>query len=212
MQKILFDIDGTLVNSSAVVERVWRLVADEHGADAQAILGNCHGRLDTDVVRQYFRPEVAQAVLEQVHSMETEAVDGVVAMPGAQALLAQLHPGDWAAVTSGSRRLMTARLRAAGLPVPAVFITADDVSGGKPDPEGFLLAAAALGAAAGDCVVVEDSPAGVAAGRAAGARVVGIISTHQAAALGAADVVITRLDELPGAIAALKSAERTGLG
>ena len=128
MRKILFDVDGTLVNSAAVVERVWRLVADQHGADAQAILGNCHGRLDTDVVRQYFRPEVAQAVLEQVASMETEAVDGVVAMPGAQALLAGLSPGDWAAVTSGSRQLMTARLRAAGLPVPAVFITADDVS------------------------------------------------------------------------------------
>src|ERR1700722_2117769 len=200
MQKILFDIDGTLVNSSAVVERVWRLVADEHGADAQAILGNCHGRLDTDVVRQYFRPEVAQAVLEQVHSMETEAVDGVIAMPGAQALLASLRPGDWGAVTSGSRRLMTARLGAAGLPVPAVFITADDVSRGKPDPEGFLLAAAALGAAPGDCVVVEDSPAGIAAGRAAGAKVVGIISTHPAAALGEADVVIAGLNELPAVL------------
>jgi mannitol-1-/sugar-/sorbitol-6-phosphatase len=198
MQKILFDIDGTLVNSSAVVERVWRLVADQHGADAQAILGNCHGRLDTDVVREYFRPEVAQAVLEQVHLMETEAVDGVVAMPGAQALLATLRPGDWAVVTSGSRQLMTARVRAAGLPVPEVFIAAEDVSRGKPDPEGFLLAAAALGASPADCVVVEDSPAGIAAGRAAGARVVGIISTHQAAALGEADIVIAGLDELPG--------------
>jgi sugar-phosphatase len=135
-----------------------------------------------------------------VNSLESAALDGVVAMEGARELLATLAPGDWAAVTSGPRRLMSGRLRVAGLGVPEVFVTADDVSAGKPDPQGFLMAARALGAAPENCVVVEDSPAGVAAGKAAGAFVVAVTSTHRRAALTGADVVIGGLPELLGVI------------
>jgi sugar-phosphatase len=200
MQAFLFDIDGTLVDSSAAVERVWRQVAHEFSADATAILRNCHGRRDTDVADEFFAPEVKEAVLERVSSLDTEAVADVVPIPGARQLLATLDEGQWAAVTSGPRPLMTARLQAAGLPVPAVLVTAHDVQFGKPHPEGFLLAARALGVPPASCVVVEDSPAGVAAGKAAGAFVVGVTTTHPAGALAAADVVVNDLSELPRAV------------
>jgi sugar-phosphatase len=200
MRKFLFDIDGTLVNSAAVVERVWREVAAEFGADAEAVLRHCHGRLDTDVVADFFRPEVAADALRLVNSMESAALDGVLPMAGARELLASLPADDWAAVTSGPRLLMSGRLRACGLPVPAVFITADDVRAGKPDPQGFLMAAKALGARPDSCVVIEDSPAGIAAGKAAGAFVVAVTSTHRAEQLTVADVVIGGLSELPGVL------------
>jgi sugar-phosphatase len=194
--KFLFDIDGTLVDSSAVVVRVWREVAAEYGADAEAILGSCHGRLDTDVVAEFFRPQVGPAALRRVNELETAAINGVVAMQGAPELLAGLASADWAAVTSGPRPLMSGRLRACGLPVPEVFVTAEDVTVGKPDPQGFLLAARGLGVPATSCVVIEDSPAGVAAGKAAGALVVAVTSTHGAEALAAADIVIAGLPDL----------------
>ena len=200
MKAFLFDIDGTLVDSSAVVERVWRQVAREFGVDADPILRNCHGRRDVDMAEEFFEPQVRQAVVERISSLDTEAVGEVVAIPGAQELLAAMEEGRWAVVTSGPRLLMTGRLRAAGLPVPAVLVSSDDVQAGKPDPEGFLLAAEALGLSPSCCVVVEDSPAGVAAGKAAGAVVVAITTTHAAADLAGADIVVTALSELPGAV------------
>jgi len=201
MRAFLFDIDGTLVDSSASIERVWQQVAGEFGVDADQVLRACHGRRDTDVVDEFFEPGVRDAVVKRVNVLDTELVNGAVPTPGARQLLAKLDDGQWAAVTSGPRPLMAARLRAAGLPVPPVLITADDVHFGKPHPEGFLLAAAALGVPPASCVVVEDSPAGVAAGKAAGALVVAVTTTHPADLLTDADIVVTGLSELPGAIA-----------
>ncbi len=194
---LLFDIDGTLVDSSASVERVWRQVAREFGGDEAEILRVCHGRRDVDVASDFFTPEVTEAVLARVSALDNETAAEALPAPGARELLARLDDGQWAAVTSGPRPLMTARLRAAGLPVPAVLITADDVRNGKPHPEGFLLAAHALGAAPTNCVVVEDSPAGVAAGKAAGALVVAVTTTHAAELLAAADLVVGSLSDLP---------------
>ena len=200
MRAFLFDIDGTLVDSSVSIERVWRQVAHEFGVDEAEILQNCHGRRDVDVAQDFFKPEVIEAVLARVNALDTECVNGAVPVRGAQQLLATLDDGQWAAVTSGPRPLMAARLRAAGLPVPPVLITADDVHFGKPHPEGFLLAAKALGVPPTSCVVVEDSPAGVAAGKAAGALVVALTTTHSADVLTAADIVVSDLSELPGVI------------
>ncbi len=194
---LLFDIDGTLVDSSASVERVWRQVAREFGGDEAEILRVCHGRRDVDLVGDFFTPEVTEAVLARVSALDNATAAEALPAPGARELLARLDDGQWAAVTSGPRPLMTARLRAAGLPVPAVLITADDVRNGKPHPEGFLLAAHALGAAPTNCVVVEDSPAGVAAGKAAGALVVAVTTTHAAELLAAADLVVGSLSDLP---------------
>jgi sugar-phosphatase len=164
------------------------------------ILRSCHGRRDTEVVTGFFPPEVTGRVLNRIAALEAGAVDGIVAVRGASRLLAALDPGQWAAVTSGSRALMQARLQAAGLPVPEILIAAEDVRCGKPDPAGFLMAASALGVPPAACAVVEDSPAGIAAGRAAGAMVIGVTTTHPAKALSDADLVVTDLVELAHAM------------
>ncbi|MEV1317729.1 HAD-IA family hydrolase [Micromonospora arborensis] len=191
---VLFDIDGTLIDSRLVVADAWRDVAARFGADANAILLTCHGRRDEDVVAEFFPRDVRAAVVDLIATVEQDRASEVSAMAGARQLLASLPRGMWAAVTSGSRRLMTARLRGAGLPVPEVLITADDVRFGKPHPEGYLAAAALLGAEIERSVVVEDSPAGVAAGKAAGAFVVGFATNPSA--LPEADVVVSSLAQV----------------
>ncbi|MFC6020130.1 HAD-IA family hydrolase [Plantactinospora solaniradicis] len=194
---VLFDIDGTLVDSTEVVTTVWREVARRHGVDADAILRVCHGRRDEDVVPEFFPEGSVATVVRQIAELELDCAGLVKPIPGAVDVLGRLSGQRWAAVTSGSRALMTARLRAAGLPVPAVLVAAEDVSRGKPDPEGYLLAAQRLDVDVMSCVVVEDAPAGVAAGKAAGAVVVGLASTHHPDVLVGADVVIEQLAALP---------------
>jgi mannitol-1-/sugar-/sorbitol-6-phosphatase len=189
-EALLLDVDGTLVDSREAVERTWRQVADEFGVPAGPILAGCHGRRDDDVVPEFFAPDRVAAVVARITDLETAYLDLVRPVPGAASLLAGWEPDRWAAVTSGPRTLMAGRLRAAGLPVPPVLVCAEDVTRGKPDPEGFLLAADALGVSPAGCVVVEDSPAGVAAGKASGAYVVAITTTHRASELAEADAVI----------------------
>ncbi|MGI5212875.1 HAD-IA family hydrolase [Plantactinospora sp. CA-290183] len=202
---VLFDIDGTLVDSTEAVTTVWREVALRHGVDADAILRVCHGRRDEDVVPEFFPEESVATVVGQIAELELGSADRVRPISGAVDVLDRLSGHRWAAVTSGSRSLMTARLRGAGLPVPAVLVAAEDVRAGKPDPEGYLLAARRLQVDVTSCVVVEDSPAGVAAGKAAGAVVVGLASTHHPDALADADVVIEQLAALLGVVQKLPS-------
>ncbi len=168
----LFDMDGTLLDSSAAVERVWRRWCDRHGIDADALIAVCHGVRGEDTVRRFATPGMdVDAEAAWLNAAELEDVDGIVSIDGIHDLIATLAAGDWAIVTSAPRNLAEVRLRAIGLPVPTVFITAEDVTRGKPDPQGFRLAADRLGVAIEDCLVFEDSPAGVAAGKAAGAAV-----------------------------------------
>ena len=193
-KRILFDIDGTLVDSTATVERSWGIWAKEYGADYQEVLKVCHGTRTEDTVARFVASQQRAAATARLLALQELAdLDGVVALPGARQLLDALPHGHWAAVTSGPRSLMAARLAAAGLPDPKLLIGAEDVSSGKPSPEGYLKAAAALGFEARECLVVEDAPAGVGAGRAAGAQVLAVTTTHHADELADADVVVTDL-------------------
>ena len=205
MLTFLFDIDGTLVDSSAVVERAWRQVAGEFGLDGDTIVASCHGRRSMDTVEEFFPPADRPAAQERIDALELADRD-VVACRGAAGMLAGLDGRPWAAVTSGPRRLMTARLAAAGLPEPPVLVTAEDVQRGKPAPDGYLLAARELGVSPAGCVVVEDSPAGVAAGQASGALVVAVTTTHPAETLDAADLVVPGLPEVAQAIGRRRTA------
>ncbi|MES9519358.1 HAD-IA family hydrolase [Streptomyces capoamus] len=174
---LLLDMDGTLVNSDAVVERIWRRWAERHGLDGDEVMGVVHGRQGhaSMAVLLPGRP-VEQNLADNARMLaeETADTDGVVRIPGADAFLAALAGVPHALVTSADVALSTARMHAAGLPLPAVRITAESVGASKPDPEGFLKGAAELGVDPADCVVFEDSGAGIAAGRAAGMTVVGV--------------------------------------
>ncbi|MEU6347939.1 HAD-IA family hydrolase [Streptomyces sp. NPDC047072] len=190
---LLLDMDGTLVNSDAVVERIWRRWADRHGLDGDEVMKVVHGRQGHASMALLLpdRPvERNHADNARMLAEETADMDGVVPVPGAAEFLASLRGLPHALVTSADVPLSTARMAAAGLPLPDVRVTAESVGASKPDPEGFLKGAAELGVDPADCVVFEDSGAGIAAGRAAGMRVVGI--GPRAAAHGP-DVVVPDL-------------------
>ncbi|MEU5398873.1 HAD-IA family hydrolase [Streptomyces sp. NPDC005963] len=193
---LLLDMDGTLVNSDAVVERYWRIWALEHGLDPERALKVVHGRQGYATMAELLpdRP-MAENHAENAVMLERETadMDGVVPVPGAGAFLAAIAAAPHALVTSADRPLAEARMAAAGLPMPSVRVTAEDVSASKPDPEGFAKGAAELGFTAAQCVVFEDSEAGILAARAAGMRVVGV--GERAGALDP-DLHVTDLSQL----------------
>ena len=172
---LLFDLDGVLVDSTPAVERVWANWARQRGFDPQDIVRRAHGRPSIATLRELLPNADHEAENRIVERCEIEDLEGVVAAQGALALLKSLPPSQWTIVTSCTRALAEVRIRAAGLPVPAKFITSTDIQNGKPHPEPYLKGAALLGYPANDCVVVEDAPAGVRAGKAAGARVIGLL-------------------------------------
>lgn len=176
---LLFDMDGTLLNSIAAAERVWAAWAERYGLDVATFLPTIHGVRGVETIARLGLPGVdpvaeAQAILEG----ELADLEGVVAIEGAATFLAGLPEDRWAIVTSAPRALALRRLAAAGLPTPAVLVAAEDVARGKPAPDGFLLAAARLGQPIADCLVFEDAPAGIQAAEAAGAAVMVVTATH----------------------------------
>jgi sugar-phosphatase len=197
---LLFDLDGTLVDSRVVVARHWANFAERHSLELAPILAVCHGRRSADTIAEVAPSLDARSEAALLDAAEESDVDGLLLVPGAAELLERLTSGRWAIVTSGHRALARRRLEAVGLPVPDVLVTGDTVEQGKPHPEGFLRAASALGVAPEACVVVEDAPAGVAAGRSAGARVVAVTTTHPAEALQRAHLVVADLRELDRAL------------
>jgi mannitol-1-/sugar-/sorbitol-6-phosphatase len=201
-RRLLFDLDGTLVDSRVVIARHWGFFAERHGLELEQILAVCHGRRSTETIAEVAPWLDAGAEAKLLDTAEESDVDGLAVVPGAHELLGALEPGSWGVVTSGHRALATRRLEAVGLPVPAVLVAGDEVSRGKPDPEGFLGAALLLGADPVTCVVVEDAPAGIAAGLAAGATVVAVETTHTSAELAAAHAVVGDLHELAALLAA----------
>ena len=176
----LFDMDGTILNSIAAAERVWGRWALRQGLDLEAFLPTMHGKRGIDTISGLNLPGIDPvAEAEEILRGEIEDVEGVIAIDGAADFLASLPPNRWAIVTSAPIDLARARLAAAGIPQPTIMVTAEDVSVGKPDPQGYLLGAERIGASASEMLVFEDVQAGVTAGEAAGADIMVITATHQ---------------------------------
>ncbi len=174
---LLFDLDGVLVDSTPAVARVWRRWAQEHGFDPEEVVRRAHGRPSLTTIRELLPDADHEAENREVERREMEDIKGVIQLPGAQQLLDSLPSGRWTIVTSCTRPLAAVRLRAAGLSLPLKMVTSSESKNGKPHPEPYQKAAATLGYTASDCVVVEDVPAGIRAGKAAGARVVAFTTT-----------------------------------
>jgi mannitol-1-/sugar-/sorbitol-6-phosphatase len=174
---VLFDLDGVLVDSTPAVARVWAGWAREHGFEPDEVVRNAHGKPSIATIRELLPNADYEAENREVERREIADVEGVVPLPGAIELLRALRTEQLAIVTSCTRPLAGVRIDTAGLPKPKHLVTASEVLRGKPDPEPYLKGAQALGVSASDCVVIEDAPAGVRAGKAAGARVVALRTT-----------------------------------
>jgi sugar-phosphatase len=193
---ILFDLDGVLIDSTRSVDRQWRAWAREKGIDEEKIMAIAHGVRSIDVIRATAPHLDAAIEVEWLESQEAEDQSDVTVMPGAVELIRSIPEGGWCVVTSGTRYLATARLRFGGLPVPKVLVTADDVTNGKPHPEPYLKGAELLGFKPGECLVIEDAPAGIRSAQTAGMKVIGLASTYPAAKLSEADAVVEKLSQI----------------
>lgn len=197
---LLFDLDGVLVDSRDADERVWRAWAAVRQVDADALIRAGQGRRSSETLRDIYPYLDIAAEAALLDAMEERETTGIRAAAGAAALLDALKAHHWAIVTSASRPVATMRLTVAGLPIPRFFVTGDQVERGKPDPQGYLRGAALLDVSPAESLVVEDAPAGIAAGQAAGMRVVGVASTQAANAISFADLVVPALSALRVAV------------
>jgi HAD superfamily hydrolase (TIGR01509 family) len=192
-QAVLSDLDGVLVDSGATIERAWRRFAARHGLDAERVLAQSHGRRTVDLIRLVAPHLDAEAEARRLEREEIEGAPGLHALPGARELVDSVPAERFAIVTSGTRALAVARLRAAGLPVPEVLVAAEEVAHGKPDPSGYLRAAELLGVDPAHGVVLEDAPAGIEAGLAAGMTVIAVATTYPESALRRGTTVVPDL-------------------
>jgi sugar-phosphatase len=191
-------MDGVLIDSTPAVARVWRSWALAHHFNPEEVVARAHGRPSIATVRDFLPNADHETENRIVEQMEIGDLAGVVPLPGSRELLNSLPADRWTIVTSSTRPLAEVRLRAAGLSIPKNLITSSDVVNGKPHPEPYLKAASVLGFAAAECVVVEDVPAGIRAGKAAGARVIAFPTTCKESDLTAAraDWVVKNCSEI----------------
>ncbi|WP_301176941.1 HAD-IA family hydrolase [Actinomadura geliboluensis] len=190
---VLFDVDGTLVDSTPLVERAARAWAAEYGIDPDEFLSDAHGRRTSDRVADFLPPDQVADATARLDALESTGTDGITALPGAVDLLTAMNGLPHAFVTSMDRAQLKLRTTVAGVPLPPVVVTAEDVPAGKPDPSGYLQAAAHLGVDPSTCVVIEDAPAGITAGRAAGATVLAVTTSHDRSVLTAAHHIVADL-------------------
>ena len=195
-QAVLFDLDGVLVDSHLVVERTWQRWAARNAIDVPDLVQRAHGRRSIETVRDVAPQLDADAEVWWLAEAELGDFDGVVALPGAASLLERLRAGEWAVVTSGGRELARRRLTHVNLPLPHILVAAEDVAEGKPAPDGYVMAAMRLGLHPSQCIVIEDTPPGIQAGRTAGARTVALTTTFPETALGAAETIVKNLNAL----------------
>jgi sugar-phosphatase len=193
---LLFDMDGVLIDSAPAVERVWRKWALAHHLDPDVVVEQAHGRCSIETIRAVAPHMDAGRENLKVEQMEIEDKEGVIALPGAAGLLRSLPAEQFAIVTSATRPLAAARLGYAGLPVPSHLVTADDVTDGKPSPEPYLKGAALLHVSPADCLIFEDTPAGIASAHGAGMRVIALGSTYPVPELRGADAVAASLAQI----------------
>ncbi len=194
---VLFDMDGVLVCSTGGDERCWMRWAEHHKLTFD--IRRTHGRRAADTLREHLPAADDGAIREHLAQLDTFAAEeqsGVIAYPGVRELLRTLPPYRWTVVTSASESMMRDRLRGAGIAVPAEVVAGDHVAKGKPDPEGYRRGAALLSRSPGDCVVIEDAPAGVRAGKRAGSRVIGVLSSHAPDELHEADWLVQSIDRI----------------
>jgi sugar-phosphatase len=200
---ILFDLDGVLVDSRECVERTWRQWAAERGLDPDLVLREAHGRRTFETIARVAPHLDVAAEGARIAASENGETRGIYEIAGARELLASLPPRAWAIVTSGIRSVAETRIRHMRLPTPPVLVPADEITHGKPHPEGYLTAAHHLGVDPARCIVIEDAPPGIDAARAAGMRAIGVLGTYPPDALKGADVVVP-------SVAALHVAARDG--
>ena len=195
---VLFDLDGVLVDSTPAVARVWAGWAHEHGFDPDEVVKKAHGRPSIATIRELLPHGDHAAENREVERREIADIEDVVPLPGAMELLQALPLDRWAIVTSCTRALAAVRIGAAGLPKPKQMVTSTDVQHGKPDPEPYLKGAQMLGVPAAECLVIEDAPAGIRAGKAAGPRVLALRTTASDAELqqAGADWIVDDCAEL----------------
>ena len=193
---ILFDLDGVLVDSTRSVERQWRIWAREQGIDGDKVMSVGHGVRAIEVIRAVAPHLDAEIEVRKLESREANDRNGVAVMPGAIDLVRSIPDGRWCVVTSGTRHLATARLQLAGIPLPNVLITADDVTHGKPHPEPYLKGAQLLGVNPAECLVIEDAPAVIQSAQAGGMKAIALTSTYPASALTEANLVVKSLTQI----------------
>jgi sugar-phosphatase len=193
VQAVLFDMDGVLISSIESDERSWRRWARLHHMEDTFSIGSTHGRRTIDTIRA-LRPDLDPSIeLQRLEAFDAEDGGGLTVYPGVHELLAALSPSQWSIVTSASEAIMKQRLRILGVPLPLKIVTAEMVTYGKPHPEPYLLAASLLGRAPAECLVIEDSPSGIRAGKDAGCVVLAVESSHPSHVLHEADWVIRSL-------------------
>jgi mannitol-1-/sugar-/sorbitol-6-phosphatase len=193
---ILFDLDGVLVDSGECVERTWRKWALAHQLDPERVVEAAHGRRAIETVRLVAPNLSADDELARLAASESTTSEGVYEIAGARELIHTLPDNAWAIVTSGIRDVAEFRLRLVGIPIPRVMVCGDEITRGKPDPEGYLQAAKRLGRSPEDCLVIEDASAGIEAARAAQMRVIAVAGTYPPEQLTAADAVVAKLGDL----------------
>lgn len=187
---VIFDLDGVLVDSQAVVERHWRRWARRHDLDPEHVLRVAHGRRTIDAIRELMPSLDAEREVKRMVESGGRDTDGLKAIRGARALVRKLTDGQWGVATSGTRITAETRLRHTGFPIPDVLVTADDVAAGKPAPEVYERTAAALGITPEDGIVIEDTPAGIQAAQAAKMQVVAVRTTYGQRDVAIADAVV----------------------
>jgi sugar-phosphatase len=197
---VLFDMDGVLISSTAADERTWLRWARYHGMEGSFSLRATHGRRSIDTLR-LLRPDLdmASEVL-RIEEFDAEDQRGVVSLPGAERLIRSLPADAWAVVTSASEAIMKRRLDAAGIAPPLHFISGDRVTHGKPNPEAYEQGARILGLSPSECLVVEDAPPGIEAGKAAGCPVLATLTSHGRDELAQADWIVPSLEQVSASL------------